>query len=48
MPFSLSLSTNPFVNRFAEPEDLAGVLAGEVGIARVQLTPTGPRPWCGA
>ncbi len=38
MPFSLSLSTNPFVNRFAEPEDLVGVLAGEVGITRVQLT----------
>ncbi len=38
MGFTLSLSTNPFVNRFAEPEDLVGVLAGEVGIGRMQLT----------
>ena len=38
MGFTLSLSTNPFVNRFAEPEELARVLAGEVGIGRIQLT----------
>ena len=38
MGFTLSLSTNPFVNRFAEPEDLIGVLAGEIGIGRIQLT----------
>ena len=38
MGFTLSLSTNPFVNRFAEPEELAGVLASEVGIGRMQLT----------
>ena len=38
MSFTLSLSTNPFVNRFAEPEDLVQVLAGEVGIGRMQLT----------
>jgi sugar phosphate isomerase/epimerase len=38
MAFRLSLSTNPFVNRFAEPEDLIGVLAHEVGIGHVQLT----------
>lgn len=38
MGFTLSLSTNPFVNRFAEPEELARVLAGEVGIGRLQLT----------
>ena len=38
MGFTLSLSTNPFVNRFAEPEELVGVLAGEIGIGRVQLT----------
>ncbi len=38
MGFTLSLSTNPFVNRFAEPEELVRVLAGEVGIGRVQLT----------
>lgn len=38
MAFTLSLSTNPFVNRFAEPEDLVRVLAAEVGIGHVQLT----------
>ena len=38
MGFTLSLSTNPFVNRFAEPEELAAMLAGEVGIGRIQLT----------
>ncbi len=38
MTFTLSLSTNPFVNRFAEPEDLVDVLTGEVGIGHVQLT----------
>ena len=38
MGFTLSLSTNPFVNRFAEPEALVDVLAGEVGIGRMQLT----------
>ena len=38
MGFTLSLSTNPFVNRFAEPEDLVDVLTGEVGIGRMQLT----------
>ncbi len=36
--FKLSLSTNPFVNRFAEPEDLVAVLARDVGIGSVQLT----------
>lgn len=38
MAFTLSLSTNPFVNRFAEPEDLVDVLTGEIGIGHVQLT----------
>ena len=38
MPFTLSLSTNPFVNRFAEPEDLVHVLAADVGIGHIQLT----------
>lgn len=38
MSFTLSLSTNPFVNRFAEPEDLAHVLAADVGIGHIQLT----------
>ena len=38
MGFTLSLSTNPFVNRVAEPEELMRLLAGEVHIGRVQLT----------
>ena len=38
MPFTLSLSTNPFVNRFAEPEDLIRTLSREVGIGHIQLT----------
>lgn len=38
MAFTLSLSTNPFVNRFALPEELMAVLAAEVGIGHVQLT----------
>ena len=38
MGMSLSLSTNPFVNRFAEPEDLVATLAHDVGIGHVQLT----------
>ncbi len=38
MTFTLSLSTNPFVNRFAEPEDLVHVLAADVGIGHAQLT----------
>ena len=37
MGFTLSVNTNPFVNRFAEPEDLLAVLAGEIGIGHVQL-----------
>ena len=37
MPLTLSVNTNPFVNRFAEPEDLIGVLANEVGIGHIQL-----------
>ena len=49
MGLRLSLSTNPFVNRFAEPEDLARTLAAEVGIGYVQLThefidPAWPEP----
>ena len=38
MGFTLSLSTNPFVNRFAEPEDLIRTLGREVGIGHIQLT----------
>jgi sugar phosphate isomerase/epimerase len=37
MPFKLGLSLNPFVNRFAEPQELIDVLAGEIGIGRLQL-----------
>jgi D-erythrulose 1-phosphate 3-epimerase len=38
MAIKLGLNLNPFVNRFAEPRDLIGVLAGEIGIGRLQLT----------
>lgn len=37
MAFTLSVNTNPFVNRFAEPEDLIGVLADDIGIGHIQL-----------
>ncbi|MFM8747183.1 MAG: sugar phosphate isomerase/epimerase family protein [Aestuariivirga sp.] len=37
MAFSLSVNTNPFVNRFAEPEDLIAVLADDIGIGHIQL-----------
>ncbi len=37
MGFTLSVNTNPFVNRFAEPEDLIGTLAGDIGIGHIQL-----------
>jgi sugar phosphate isomerase/epimerase len=37
MGFTLSVNTNPFVNRFAEPEDLIATLADEVGIGHIQL-----------
>ncbi len=35
---TLSISTNPLVNRFAEPSELIAVIAGEIGIGRIQLT----------
>jgi sugar phosphate isomerase/epimerase len=38
MTFTLSLSTNPFVNRYAEPDDLVHVLSQEIGIGHIQLT----------
>jgi sugar phosphate isomerase/epimerase len=38
MPFTLSLNTNPFVNRFAEPEDLVETIARQVRIRDIQLT----------
>src|SRR5262245_19532827 len=38
MAFRLSLNTNPLVNRFAEPDALIAVAAGEIGIGYLQLT----------
>jgi D-erythrulose 1-phosphate 3-epimerase len=35
--FTLSVNTNPLVNRFAEPEELITVLADDIGIAQIQL-----------
>jgi len=37
MGFTLSVNTNPLVNRFAEPEDIVSALADEVGIGHIQL-----------
>jgi sugar phosphate isomerase/epimerase len=37
MPFTLSLSLNPLVNRFAEPEDLIETVAHKIGIRDVHL-----------
>jgi D-erythrulose 1-phosphate 3-epimerase len=37
MGFSLSVNTNPLVNRFAEPEDVVTVLVDEIGIGHIQL-----------
>ncbi len=38
MAFTLSLNTNPLVNRFADPDDLLDALACGIGIRDVQLT----------
>ncbi len=38
MPLSLSLNTNPLVNRFAEPEDLVETVARDLRIRDLQLT----------
>jgi len=38
MPITLGLNVNPFVNRFADPQSLIDAIAGEIGIAHVQLT----------
>jgi len=38
MPFTLSLNTNPLVNRFAEPSDLIGTTARDLRIRDLQLT----------
>jgi sugar phosphate isomerase/epimerase len=37
-PFRLSLNLNPFVNRFAEPDQLIPAIAEEIGIGYAQLT----------
>ncbi len=47
--FTLSVNTNPLVNRFAEPEDVVAVLAGDIGIGHIQLVhefinPSWPAP----
>ncbi len=49
MPFTLSLNTNPFVNRFAEPDDLIDTIAHDIKLRDVQLThefinPSWPAP----
>ena len=38
MSFTLSLNTNPLVNRFAEPDDLIDAIARRIRIKNVQLT----------
>ena len=38
MAFTLSLNTNPLVNRFAEADDLIDTIAGKIRIGYVQLT----------
>ena len=38
MPFTLSLNTNPLVNRFADPDDLIETIARDLRIRDVQLT----------
>ena len=38
MPFSLSLNTNPLVNRFADPDDLIDAIAYKLRIRDIQLT----------
>ncbi len=49
MPLTLSLNTNPLVNRFAEPDDLIDTIARDLRIRDVQLThefinPSWPAP----
>jgi sugar phosphate isomerase/epimerase len=38
MGFTLSLNTNPLVNRFADPDDLIDTIACRIGIRDIQLT----------
>lgn len=49
MPLSLSLNTNPLVNRFADPDDLINMVARDLRIRDLQLThefinPSWPAP----
>ncbi len=49
MALTLSLNTNPLVNRFAEPDDLIGTIARDIRLRDVQLThefinPSWPAP----
>src|SRR3954454_9611306 len=37
MPLTLSLNTNPLVNRFADPDDLIDSVAGDLKIRDLQL-----------
>ena len=38
LAFTLSLNTNPLVNRFAEPDDLIDTVAHGIGMRDLQLT----------
>ncbi len=38
MPYSLSLNTNPLVNRFAKPDDLISTIARDIRVRDIQLT----------
>jgi D-erythrulose 1-phosphate 3-epimerase len=38
MAFTLSISTNPLVNRYADPDDLIDSIAHKIGIRDIQLT----------
>ncbi len=49
MPLTLSLNTNPLVNRFADPDDLVDTIARDLRIRDIQLTheflnPSWPAP----
>ncbi len=49
MSFTLSVNTNPLVNRFAEPEEFVGVLVQDIGIGHIQLVHEFINPsWDGA
>ena len=49
MCFTLSLSTNPLVNRYADPDDMIDTVASKIGIRDIQLTHEYINPsWPGA